>query len=636
MNHLISAMAVSTLLMAALTSLPACEQAKQPAYFRVVELRGTPYERGFQHGSMFPSEIRRLYTTMLTASLLPYLNREQADIASVLAEYNGDLYDDGQFSYQMMLQSAQSMEAYIPQEFIEEMKGIADGAGLPYEKVLILNTFVDSMLTLRSITFFIRSMESPYVAWVEFEGIDSDGVDNDGDGEVDETGEGHIEPYEPRTHAALVEVPTDVTVRYLLVDQAGAKAALGIDLSRTPEGVNPESIRIQIDTEVVTSDDPQITTRAVTYDDREAIEVTLRRSGGFPAGSAVSLLLQSGDFSWVDDPLPAHARFMRDERITFTTLGCGSLPREVENRGENDGRTLPPSIGFAARGKATTTGDTLMAHHYTLLDSNTSHRHTALFVHHVDNGHDHVVLGHTGLIWGFSGMNSRGLSFGAFSSDSLDNGMVEEIVNNLTNISQARLLATGVPMGMMGRAVLNRAATVGEASAVVQEYQPSFGWNMLFADADGGMLAMEMDSDIRDEGGFYSYSINDNTDDPTSVASVGPDDLRLACHFVANTQDMDMLFIRPQRYWSSFYFRSMRAYYILGEQIELSYGALDVPKMIEIMRQPDLVDPRDSMSAVVFENTARRLHVSMGVMPATDGQFRPFDLNRLLGPGSDR
>jgi len=99
---------------------------------------------------------------------------------------------------------------------------------------------------------------------------------------------------------------------------------------------------------------------------------------------------------------------------------------------------------------------------------------------------------------------------------------------------------------------------------------------------------------------------------------------------------MRMLFIRPQRYWSSFYFRSMKAYYILGEQIRLSYGELDVPEMIEILRHPDLVDPRDSMSAVVFENTARRLHVSMGVMPATDGVFQPFDLAQLFGKGRDR
>ena len=34
------------------------------------------------------------------------------------------------------------------------VKGIADGAALPYEEVLVLNSFVDSMLTLRSITFF--------------------------------------------------------------------------------------------------------------------------------------------------------------------------------------------------------------------------------------------------------------------------------------------------------------------------------------------------------------------------------------------------------------------------------------------------------------------------------------------------
>jgi hypothetical protein len=367
-HHATFVMAITTALAVSLVTLPACKQAEPGSDFRVVHLHGTPYERGYQQGRMFPSEIRRLNTTMLTSSILPYLNREQPDIASALTKYNDDLYGDGRFSHELMRESARSMEAYIPTDFIDEMKGIADGAGLPYEEVLILNTFVDSMLTLRSITLFIRRMEAPYVAWVEFEGLEEDGVDNDGDEELDEKGEGRIEPYEPLTHAALVEVPRDVTIRYMVVDQAGARAVLGLDRGAEPEGVDPDTIRIQIDKEVVTSADPQISVGAAKDGTHDGVEVTLERQGGFPAASTVSLLLQAGDQSWVTEPLPAHARFMRDERISFTTVGAGVTPRAVENRGENDGRTLPPSIGFAARGSATVTGDSLMAHHYTLLD----------------------------------------------------------------------------------------------------------------------------------------------------------------------------------------------------------------------------------------------------------------------------
>ncbi len=582
---------------------------------------------------MFASEIRSIYTQMLTSSILPFLNRERPDIAEVLTEYQGELYDDGQFSYQLMLQSARSMEADIPPAYIDEMQGIADGADLPYEEILVLNTFVDSMLTLRSITFFIRRLEAPYVAWIAFDGgLDDDGVDNDGDGEIDEEGEEILSPFEPNPRASFVEVPTDTTIRWLLVDQAGANDALGLDSSREPEGVDPESVRIQLDTEVIEASDPRLTTRAVTVDDLEGVEVTFD-PGGLEPGVAISLLLQSGDESWVTDPPPAHARFMRDERIVFTTEGFGATPREVESRGERDGRTLPPSIGFAARGSATASGRPLMAHHYTLLDANTSHKHTALFVHHTDEGQDHVVLGWTGMVWGFSGMNDQGLSYGAFSSDTLDNGMIEEMLNNIVDISQARLVASGVPIGIMGRSILNETSTVDEATAWLESHQRSFGWNILLADAEGGMQAVEMDADVLGFGGFASYSVSDDPTEPWAVASVGPDDLRLACHYLRNTEDMSFMFLRPQRYWSSFYYRSMRAHYILGERIAERSGDLDVAGMIAIMRDPDLVDPRDSMSAVVFENADRRLHVAMGVMPATDGEFMPFDLDDFFGGG---
>jgi hypothetical protein len=39
------------------------------------------------------------------------------------------------------------------------------------------------------------------------------------------------------------------------------------------------------------------------------------------------------------------------------------------------------------------------------------------------------------------------------------------------------------------------------------------------------------------------------------------------------------------------------------------------------------------MSAVVFEPGAGRLHVAMGQVPATDGEFLPFDLDELLSGG---
>ena len=79
------------------------------------------------------SLIKSFYTTLLTTSLIPYLNRNQPDIAAYLHTYDATLhpeYGNGQFSVLLLQQSAKALEASIPQAYIDEMKGIADGARL--------------------------------------------------------------------------------------------------------------------------------------------------------------------------------------------------------------------------------------------------------------------------------------------------------------------------------------------------------------------------------------------------------------------------------------------------------------------------------------------------------------------------
>jgi hypothetical protein len=99
----------------------ACNESKKyiKAGVTVVYLSGTPYEIGFAHGRLCRDEIMRV-------------NR-----------YCWDAYDklkntpDGKW-----LPLSRSLESYIPREYILEMKGIADGAGIEYDKILFLNTLV--------------------------------------------------------------------------------------------------------------------------------------------------------------------------------------------------------------------------------------------------------------------------------------------------------------------------------------------------------------------------------------------------------------------------------------------------------------------------------------------------------------
>ncbi len=251
-------------------------------------------------------------------------------------------------------------------------------------------------------TFFIQAIQAPAIVRFEFDpSLDSDGVDNDGDGQVDETDEHPFSPYDPSPHATMTEVPPDRPIRIVLKDQA---------LMAIPEGPNPASIRLQLDDTIYEPGNPHITTSKLV--ERGVLEAvaSFLPDGGFPAAAAVSLLVQGGDLSLITDPPPAHARFMRDERITFTTKGYGKAAWEVPNRGREDGRTQPTSISLALRGSATSDGTPLLAQHFALLDTNTSHQHTVLYVQYPDIGQPFAVVGWTGIVGGFSGMNAVGLS----------------------------------------------------------------------------------------------------------------------------------------------------------------------------------------------------------------------------------
>ena len=726
-----------------------CEEATEPSYTQFAVLEGTPYERGLQHGTQFKPLIRSLYTRLLTTSILPYLNREQGSIAPVLPEYNKPEYREGKFSYVMVKESGHHLyENFLSDAQKDEMRGIADGADMELDEILILNTFFDTMMGFRGIVSFIQGIQDPEIKSLWFDtDLTQDGFDNDGSGIKDNSDEGPIDPYQTSFHAVMVEVPTDAPFHMVLEDlylpgfacmdprnltpmaefeiesecvdlsciqpefqnldsfrrEHFTKEALnsclepriGIECldiycaeAMDPGCVNPDSIRIQMnDTLYVAGDDAiewkQLEGSEATGDGlpedhpyrrvcNYPLEVTFFPPEGWPEASEVSLLIQAGDQSPVYSPEPYHNRYMRDERIVFTTKGFyekegyGKVPSEVENRGAVDPNSQPTSIAFAVRNSATKDGDPIMAHHYALLDSDMVHEHSILFVHKPDDGYPHVVLGFAGLIWGFAGMNSEGLSFGFTNSDTLDNPLVGVALNkiyeniadllenpDLVGLSAAmqgvKMLAEGIPAGMIGRDVLAHYSTVDEAAKYIHSLHHSYGWNFLLADAEGGMVAIEVDSavldndehpDFGDRDGFMYYTPEEgNPEDGPRWASVGDDDLRISSHYQKNVVDIPpqpiMSTFEPPRqmFWTGYFLRSLRTFYVLGDQIKENYSNIDVAKAIEILQVPDLVDKRDSMSAAVFEPKKKIVHWSLGVVPASDGPFTAFDLGAFLEEG---
>ena len=635
-------------------SCVSCEdKATQPPYTQVLVVSGDAYHQGFQQGRQLASKIRSLYATLLETSLMPYLNREQGDVAAFLEEYQKDEYADGKFSYEMMRQSGRHLFEILERdhpEFADELRGVADGSGMSLDKIIVLNTFADTMLAFRSVTFFIKQLQAPRIVKMEFLGpLDTDGVDNNGDGEIDEQDDGVIKhqvddgtydtSYLPRPIASMVEVPTTAKIRMYLYDPPGLSGFKDPNGEQKPgeeQGMDPLSIRIQLNDRLYTYGDPSITT-SVWGDDGNGLEVVFTPPDGLPKASIVSLIVQAGNKSRIVNPPPVHARFMRDERIVFSTEGYGKPMHEIPNLGAWDGRSMPTSLGFAIRGSASSDGVVRLAHHFALLDSNTSHKHTVVIAHKPDGGKVHVTIGWAGIIWGFSGMNEDGLVFVANPSDTLDNPLAGQVRRQ---VWLAKLLLDGTPIGISGRDLLEHCSSVDEATETLRNDGSTFGWNVLLGDRTGHIRAVEMDSNILNaqDGGFYQFepdsSDENNLDEyGQPFASVGPDDLRMTMHFVKNVPDIDtkiLIFdVQPQFVWTSFYYRSLRTWNILGEKIRQNYGRMDLARVIELLRVPQLVDQNDSMNAVVYEPQGGVFHYAMGQVPATDGEFVTLDLEDL-------
>ena len=90
---------------------------------RILHLEGTPYEMGYQHGVLLKPEVRKLTSTILQVVGLYETARTGKPFINRLRE------------------TYKRCEPFIPPRYIEEARGIADGAGLSQETILLANIF---------------------------------------------------------------------------------------------------------------------------------------------------------------------------------------------------------------------------------------------------------------------------------------------------------------------------------------------------------------------------------------------------------------------------------------------------------------------------------------------------------------
>ncbi|MBS0605069.1 MAG: hypothetical protein JSS60_08575 [Verrucomicrobia bacterium] len=84
----------------------------------VLHLKGTPYERGYQHGSLLKEQIQRNIST--------YIDQPKSPIPGRVEDFSRNI---------------SLLMSFVPDHFKQEMKGMSDGSGIPLQKIIVLNLF---------------------------------------------------------------------------------------------------------------------------------------------------------------------------------------------------------------------------------------------------------------------------------------------------------------------------------------------------------------------------------------------------------------------------------------------------------------------------------------------------------------
>ena len=90
---------------------------------RILLLQGSPYQIGYAHGQLLPEDVKKSIDTVLLVSQAADSKRRGDFFAGSLE----DIY--------------KRVGPYIPARYLEELAGLADGAGLDRRRVILANIF---------------------------------------------------------------------------------------------------------------------------------------------------------------------------------------------------------------------------------------------------------------------------------------------------------------------------------------------------------------------------------------------------------------------------------------------------------------------------------------------------------------
>ncbi len=110
---------------------------------------------GMSHGSQLDKEIDDLLTEADKALRKHALGRGAAALLTPFAKELG--VPSEELVIPLLVRAARKLQKYIPEEYLDEMEGIARGAGVPYDAILLENTF----LTLAEQTNPVKLLDLP-------------------------------------------------------------------------------------------------------------------------------------------------------------------------------------------------------------------------------------------------------------------------------------------------------------------------------------------------------------------------------------------------------------------------------------------------------------------------------------------
>lgn len=103
--------------------------------YRVLHLKGSPYEMGYQQGALLRDEIRELVRYLFEVKAKEFREDLKVQVGGL------DVSPDPKA---LIAGIAEGQRKFVPERFFDEMRGVADGAGMQVEDVVVAN-FIPEM-----------------------------------------------------------------------------------------------------------------------------------------------------------------------------------------------------------------------------------------------------------------------------------------------------------------------------------------------------------------------------------------------------------------------------------------------------------------------------------------------------------